>query len=122
MRCEELRHDLAEVAEGNVVLFGLERAHVETCGRCRDELVQQRTVLRTLRALRTELLEPAPGLVADVLASLEAAGERQAVHSILWNRRVAYVGGIAAATAAGVAGTVFVLARRGRARTASLAH
>ena len=33
--------------------------------------------------LRTEVLEPAPGLLAEILATLEEAGERHAVRSLL---------------------------------------
>ena len=54
----------------------------------------------------TEVLVPAPGLLSDILATLEEAGERQAVRGILRGRKVAYVGGIAAATAAGAAGAI----------------
>jgi hypothetical protein len=83
--------------------------------------VQYRKVLRTLRAMRTELLEPAPGMVADVLAHIEEAGERTAIRSILTNRRLAYAGGLAAATAAGAAGAILFAARsrKGRMRLAS---
>jgi hypothetical protein len=58
--------------------------------------------------------------VPDILASLEAAGERRAMHHLLNGRRVAYVGGIAAATAAGAAGAL-VLASRARSRRMGLA-
>ena len=36
-----------------------------TCLRCQAELAQYRKLLRALRALRTEVLEPAPGLLAE---------------------------------------------------------
>jgi hypothetical protein len=100
------------VADGTVVLSGDARAHVERCLRCQAELVQYRRALRALRALRDDVLEPAPGLVPDVLAALQQAGERQAVRSLLDRRRVAYAGGLAAAAVA-TAGAV-VLATRSR--------
>ena len=50
-----------------------------------------------------------------MLAALEEAGERRALRSLLNGRRVAYVGGIAAATAAGLGGAL-VLASRSRRR------
>ena len=50
------------------------RAHVEQCLRCQAELVQHRRVLRAMRSLRHEVLEPAPGLLPDLLAALEEAG------------------------------------------------
>ncbi len=121
MRCDELTHRLSEVADGTVSLPRSQRRHVEQCLRCQAEVVQYRKVLRALRAMRTELLEPAPGMVADVLAHIEEAGERTAIRSIISNHKVAYIGGIAAATAAGAAGAILVAtrSRRGRVRLAS---
>jgi anti-sigma factor RsiW len=95
-------------------------AHVEGCLRCQAELVQYRKLLRALQLLRTEVLEPAPGLLGEILASLGEAGEQRAVRAALRGRRVAYVGGIAAATAAGAAGAI-VLASRARQRRVGLA-
>lgn len=112
MRCDQLGPSLAGVADGSVVLPADARAHVERCLRCQAELVQYRRALRALRALRSEVLEPAPGLVPDVLAALQEAGERRAVRSLLDRRRVAYTGGLAAVAAA-TAGAV-VLATRSR--------
>ncbi len=116
MRCDELGHQLAEVAEGTVVLPRTSRRHVEQCLRCQAELVQYRKVLRALRSMRTEVLEPAPGLVTEILAHIEEAGERTAIRSLLSNHKVAYIGGIAAATAAGAAGAIIVAARTRRSR------
>lgn len=91
------------------------RRHVETCLRCQAELAQYRKVLRALRQVRTELLEPVPGLLPDVLVALEAAGERGAMKHLLTGRRAAYLGGIAAATAAaGAAGAIVLASRRHR--------
>jgi hypothetical protein len=77
-------------------------------------VVQYRKLFRAMRSLRTEVIDPAPGLVADVLAAIEEAGERRALHDLLAGRRVAYLGGIAAATAA--AGGAIALAARSRRR------
>ena len=121
MRCEDVADRLSLVADGSLRLDGAARRHVEECLRCQAEIVQYRKLLRSLRAMRTEVLEPAPGLVTDILAALEEAGEKHAIRSMLSGRRVAYVGGIAAATAAGAAGA-FVLAsisRRNRLQLAS---
>ncbi len=90
------------------------RRHVETCLRCQAELAQYRKVLRALHQLRTELLEPSPGLLPDILVALEAAGERGAMRFLLSGRRAAYLGGIAAATAAGAAGAIVLASRRHR--------
>lgn len=116
MRCDQVVHPLAEVADGSAVLRDEELHHVEHCLRCQAELVQYRRILRTMRAMRTEVLEPAPGMVADILAHIEAAGERAAIRSILRNHRVAYLGGLAAATAAGAAGAIIVTSRSRRSR------
>ena len=55
--------------------------------------MQYRKLLRALHDLRTEVLEPAPGLLTEILGHLEEAGERRAVRSLLTGRRVAYLGG-----------------------------
>ena len=111
VRCEDLAVALAESADG-VLPDARAQRHVDGCLRCQAELAQYRKLLRTLHSLRTELLAPNPGLVSDVLAAIEAAGERQAVRSLVQGRWVAYVGGLAAATAAAGAGAVFVLTTR----------
>jgi hypothetical protein len=115
MRCDQVADRLSDAADGALLLDAPAREHVEQCLRCQAELVQYRKLLRALRALRTEVLEPAPGLLPEVLAGLEEAGERRALKNLLRGRRVAYVGGIAAATAAGAAGAI-VLASRARRR------
>lgn len=118
MRCEELSEGLAAAADGSVLLGRNERRHVERCLRCQAEVVQYRKLLRTLRTLRTDVLEPAPGLLADILANIEEAGERQAIRSVLSGRRIAYLGGLAAATAAGAAGALVFATRTRRTRLA----
>ena len=86
------------------------RRHVECCLRCQAELVQYRKLLKALHQLRTEVLEPAPGTLSGILAHIEAAGERRALRSLLTGHRGAYVGGIAAATAAaGAAGAIVLV-------------
>jgi hypothetical protein len=121
VRCDDVADRLSQVAEGSIRLDGAARRHVEGCLRCQAEIVQYRKLLRALHAMRTEVLDPAPGLVSDILAALEEAGEKHAIRSMLSGRRVAYVGGIAAATAAGAAGALVLatLSRRGRLRLES---
>ena len=88
---------------GAAVELSVQR-HIESCLRCQAELARYRRMLRGLQLLRTRYLEPAPGLLAQTLAAIEEAGERQAVHSILSGRRLAYAGAIGgAAVAAGTA-------------------
>jgi hypothetical protein len=111
VRCDEVADRLADAADGSVMLDRAARRHVDRCLRCQAEVVQYRKLLRALHNLRTEVLEPAPGLVSDILAHLEAAGERRAVRSMLTGRRAAYVGGIAAAATAGAAGAILFASR-----------
>lgn len=113
MRCEQAAEALPGVADGTVALDDRQRRHVERCLRCQAELAQYRRLLRTLRSLRDQVVEPTPGLLGEVLAALEEAGERQAVRSALSGRRVAYLGGIAAAaTAAGAASAIVLVSRQ----------
>ena len=114
MQCEDLGDALAAVAEGDALLGRAERRHVERCLRCQAEVVQYRKLLRALHAMRTEVLEPAPGLVTDILVSLERAGERHALRSALRGRRAAYAGGIAVASVAAAGGAALVLVTRAR--------
>ena len=113
MRCDDLAIDLSLVADGSTLMGADQRRHVESCLRCQAELVQYRKVLRTMHTLRTEVLEPAPGLLADLLAGVAASGERRALRSMVRGHRAAYIGGLAAATAAGAAGAI-VFANRTR--------
>lgn len=111
--CESVAALLPAVIDGNERADRRVRRHVDSCLRCQAELVQYRKLLRALRQLRTEVLEPSPGLLSGILANLEEAGERGAIRSLLEGRRAAYLGGIAVATAAaGAAGTIVLFRRR----------
>jgi anti-sigma factor RsiW len=118
VRCDQVSPSLSAVADGTAELSADAWAHVEHCLRCQAEVVQHRRVLRAVHSLRNEVLEPAPGLLTDVLAALEEAGERQAVRSLVRRHRLAYVGGLAAATAAGAAGAIVIASRSRRHRPA----
>ncbi len=120
MRCDDLSDVLAEAADGSVLLDRTSRRHVERCLRCQAEVVQYRKLLRALHTMRTEVLEPAPWLLADILATVTEVGERHAIRSLLTGRRVAYLGGLAVATAAGATGAI-LLATRNRRRSLKLA-
>ena len=111
MRCEQLTNHLA-ASEGGRLDDAAAQAHVETCLRCQAELAQYRRLLKALRTLRTEVLTPSPGLVTDILTSLEERGERSAMRSALRGRRLAYVGGVAMAATAGGAAAILVMSRR----------
>jgi hypothetical protein len=119
MQCEHLAEQLAEVADGAVILGRAERRHVERCLRCQAELVQYRKLLKAMHTLRTEVLEPAPGLLADILATIEETGERHAIRSMITGRRAAYVGGLAVAGAGAAAGAILLAARSRKQRLAA---
>ena len=118
MRCDDVAKILpTAVEQGAAVELSVQR-HIESCLRCQAELARYRRMLRGLQMLRTRYLEPAPGLLAQTLAAIEVADERQAVRSILSGRRLAYAGAIGgAAVAATAAATAVMLAHRSRRRT-----
>ena len=112
MRCEDVALLLPEAVDGDAPVSLPVQRHVESCLRCQAELVQYRKLLKALHLLRTEVLEPAPGLLTEILAGLEAAGERRAVRNLLNGRNAAYAGGTAAALAAGAVGVALLAHRR----------
>ena len=119
--CEMVADALPAIVDGLAVADLDLRRHVEACLRCQAELAQYRKVLKALHQLRTEVLEPAPGLITDILVNLEAAGERRAMRFLLTGRRAAYVGGIAGGIAAAGAAGAIVLASRARHRKLRIA-
>ena len=117
--CDQVADALPAIVDGLEVADLEVQRHVAACLRCQAQLAQHRKILRVLHQLRSEVLEPAPGLLPDILAAIGAAGERRAIHDLLNGRRVAYVGGIAAATAAGAAGAILASRARRKVRLAS---
>ena len=115
MRCDQAAQQVAGAGDDGLAPDERTRRHVESCLACQAELVQHRMLLRSLRRLRTEVMEPTPGLLPDIIANLQEAGEEQAVRSLLAGRRWAYFGGLAAAAAGATAGAV-VLTVRSRSR------
>ena len=114
MQCDEIAELLPGIVDGGQVADRRIQRHVESCLRCQAELVQYRKLLKALHLLRTEVLEPAPGLLTDILAGLEAAGARRALRSLLTGRHAADAGGTAAALAAAGAAAAILLANRRR--------
>ena len=82
--------------------------------------MQYRKLLRALHNLRTEVLEPAPGPRSRT-SSPTSRPPVSATPSaaMLTGRRLAYAGGIAAATAAGAAGALLFARNGKRVRVAS---
>ncbi|HLY84025.1 MAG TPA: hypothetical protein VKQ71_13630 [Acidimicrobiales bacterium] len=115
--CDDVADLLASIADGSGRAERRVQRHVESCLRCQAEVLQYRKLLRALHQLRTEVFEPAPGLLTSILAGIEAAGEHGAIRSLLSGRRAAYVGGVAVATAAaGAAGALVLVSRASRRR------
>lgn len=112
--CETVADLLPGVGDGTTVLDRADRRHVEHCLRCQAELAQYRKLLRAMQSLRTATAPAPAGLITDVIVHLEAVGERRAVRAALTGRKVAYIGGIAAAATAAGAGAAIVLVSRGR--------
>ena len=94
MQCDDVARILPEAVDNGAAVELSVQRHIESCLRCQAELARYRKMLRGLQLLRTRYLEPAPGLLAQTLAAIEEAGERQAVRSILSGRRLAYAGAI----------------------------
>jgi anti-sigma factor RsiW len=119
MQCEDVARLLPETVDGTGPVDLGVQSHIEACLRCQAELARYRRMLRALQQLRTRYLEPSPALLAQTLAALEEAGERQAMRSLLSGRRLAYAGAIGGAVAAAAAATTVLLARSRR-RAAAL--
>ena len=103
-------HDFKEVNEGYTASQAVFEA--ERCLRCQADLARYRRLRRTLAGLRLEHLPVPTDLLIEVDLELDEAADRWA-REHRERRRAAYLGGLAAATAAGVGG-VLVLAARGR--------
>ena len=91
--------------------------HIGSCLQCQAELARYRRLLRGLQLMRTQLLEPAPGLLASTLAAVSEASEQRAIRSLLTGKRLAYTAAIGGAVAAAGATTAVVLVARARRRT-----
>ncbi|MCD9625763.1 hypothetical protein [Rhabdothermincola salaria] len=111
VRCERISDDLPGLVDGAALPEPALR-HVRHCLRCQAASSRDRRVHRALGELATQAHPPPTTLYADIVGALDAASSAvppEAHH----RRRVAYVGTLAAATAAGVGGAL-VLAARGR--------
>jgi anti-sigma factor RsiW len=122
VRCEEVALVLPAVVDGETPVAAPVERHVESCLRCQAEVARYRRMLRGLHLLRTQYLEPAPGLVSQTLVAITEASERRAIRSLLGNRRLAYAGAIGGALAAAGATTAAVLVHRARRRATALVH
>jgi hypothetical protein len=115
-QCDEIAVLLPEAVDSAYPVALPIQRHIESCIRCQAELARYRRMLRGLQLLRTQYFEPSPGLLAQTLADITAAGERRAVASALTKRRLAYAGAVAGAVAAAGTTTAAVLLARARRR------
>jgi anti-sigma factor RsiW len=114
LRCGHASRVLTAVVDGSDSLPPRVASHLETCLRCQVDVVRYRRIARTMRQLGGQLNQPAPGLVLEILARVEAAeaaSERSSRH-----RRTAYLAAATAATAAGAAGALVIATRSRRGR------
>src|SRR5271169_2650108 len=121
MQCEEIAELLPDAVDANQAVPLSVQEHIESCLRCQAELARYRRMLRGLQHLRTQYLEPTPGLLTATLAAIEEASERRAIRSVLTGKRLAYAGAIGGALAAAGATAAAVVAHRAR-RRALVAH
>ena len=121
MRCEEMALLMPATVDGDAPVALPVQRHIESCLRCQAELSRYRRMLRGLQLMRTQFLEPAPGLLATTLAAVSEASEQRAIRSLLTGKRLAYSAAIGGAVAAAGATAVAVLVTRAR-RRAALAH
>jgi len=118
--CARIMPRLAGAVDGSTRLSKREVRHVDSCLQCQAELVRYRKILRTLHDMRTQLITPAPGLLADILDNLGERAERRALRSLVTGRRAGYAGGIAVAAAAGLTGVILLSGRhRNRSKKAA---
>jgi hypothetical protein len=100
--CREAADAVGMIAAGEDAYPPAAVEHVSGCLRCQAEVAAYRRVLRTMRAMRDDLV-PVPAGSLDALLRPDGGGPPP------WAVRAAYVGGI---TAAGAAGMIVWLSRR----------
>ena len=108
--CRDAVDAVAMIAAGDRDVESRPAAHVATCLRCQAEVAAYRRVLSIMRTMRDDLVGLPEGSLDDALLAMHTG----AVEGVpMWALRAAYLGGLTAAGAAGVAG---VLVWRGRRR------
>jgi hypothetical protein len=121
VRCDDVALLLPEAVDGDAPVALPVQRHVESCLRCQAELARYRRMLRGLHLLRTQYLEPAPGVLSQTLAAIGEASEQRAIRSLLSGRRLAYAGAVGGALAAATATTAAALLVARAKRRAALA-
>ena len=111
MRCELVAERLPAAVDEPGALDAEQAEHVEQCLRCQAELVQYRRLRRTMGAMATER-PPRAGRPAPTSWSASTTPSPDGRASAASGKRAAYLGGLAAATAAGVGGVLVLTTRR----------
>ncbi len=109
LACDDHSLLLAQLADDRDQATTTDMSHLESCLRCQAELAQYRKIMRTMKGMQTELVDPGKHLLGDVLDLLRPPATVHRLHRS--DRRKAYLGGLAAAATAGAAGAI-VLATR----------
>jgi anti-sigma factor RsiW len=115
--CDDVARLLPEAVEHGAAVELSVQEHIEHCLRCQAEVARYRKMLRGLHLLRTRYLEPTPGLLAQTLAAIEEAGEREVRRAVLSGRRLAYASALGGAAVAAGAATAVMIVHRSRRRT-----
>jgi hypothetical protein len=111
VRCDALAERLAGVLDDPSVLDEAEHDHVGHCLRCQAELAQYKRLRRTMAAMAADGVPVPAALATELLVGLDEAVARRAQLRTA-GKRAAYLGGLAAATAAGVGGVLVLATRR----------
>lgn len=111
MRCDAVAERLPAAVDDPSVLDEHELDHVGHCLRCQAEMAQYRRLRRTMAVMATDRALVPFGLATELLVGLDEAVARRARRRTA-GKRVAYIGGLAAATAAGVGGVLVLATRR----------
>jgi hypothetical protein len=111
VRCELVAERLPAAVDEPGALDAVQAEHLGQCLRCQAELSQYRRLRRTMGAMATEGRHLPSDLATEVLVGLDDALDRRARQRTV-GKRAAYLGGLAAATAAGVGGVLVLTTRR----------
>jgi anti-sigma factor RsiW len=112
VRCESVAARLPSLLDDVDALAPAQARHLGECLRCQAELAQYRRLRRLMGTMAGDRATVPAGAVAEVLAGVEVGPVPADRPRVPAGRRVAYLGTIAAATAAGVGGVLVLASRR----------
>lgn len=118
MRCDDVAVYLSESADGSPALPRNAARHIDQCLRCQAEQAQYRKIRRAMLNMRGSLIDPGPGLLAEIMNGVDSMALDDVAPTPLRPgsdlRRVAYVAAATAATAATAAGAIVLASRSKR--------